>query len=202
MLNIHTCYDNAIVSVPMNFDSYSCVVELEGEQAVLRLTSSILLDSRSLVWRWNSALSRRTAAAKGCCRHWALSRITQWGFPVVMLVTGIGAHPTCALRQSSIKRKRRTAVKDVDEDRKTVLRNALLRERDVYLEEHPSYRMLDSCFVCPACLIDKLCSEARFFSSAEDLNIVGLWPKWRLGFFNVISDVLYDAPSRKRSHRV
>ncbi len=61
-------------------------------------------------------------------------------------------------------RRRRRAVKVVDDDLRSTLKDALLQERDKCLRKHPSYKMLGSGFVCPVRVIDKLCSEARFFS--------------------------------------
>ncbi len=65
----------------------------------------------------------------------------------------------------------------VTTNHESILKDELLKERDTYMREHPSYRMLGPSVVCPVCVIDKLCSEARFFQSVDDLSIVGLRPE-------------------------
>ena len=72
------------------------------------------------------------------------------------------------------RRKRRTAVKVLDDNCKSEIKAALMREVDMYIEEHPNYKMLGRHFVCHSCIIEKICSEARFFRSVDDLNIVQL----------------------------
>ncbi len=71
------------------------------------------------------------------------------------------------------------------------------------VEEHTSYRMLGPAFVCPECVVDKVCSEARFLHTVADLNSLGLRLELRNQFFDVVTDVLSDAASApKRSRRV
>lgn len=103
---------------------------------------------------------------------------------------------------TNARRKRRTAVKVIDDTCKLELKAALLREVDMYIEEHPSYRMLGRDFVCPSCVIEKICSEARFFNSVDDLNIVLLRPELKMRFFNVFCNITSNAPSPKKRHRM
>ena len=81
-------------------------------------------------------------------------------------------------------------MKVIDDTCKLELKAALLREVDMYIEEHPSYRMLGRDFVCPSCVIEKICSEARFFNSVDDLNIVLLRPELKMRFFLMFSVIL------------
>lgn len=83
---------------------------------------------------------------------------------------------------TNTRRKRRTAVKVIDDNCKFELKAALLREVNMYIEEHPSYQMLGRDFVRPSCVIEKICSEIRFFRSIGDLNIVLLHPKLKIHF--------------------
>lgn len=103
---------------------------------------------------------------------------------------------------TNARRKRRTAVKVIDDTCKLELKAALLREVDMYIEEHPSYRMLGRDFVCPSCVIEKICSEARFFNSVDDLNIVLLRPELKMRFFYVFCNITSNAPSPKKRHRM
>ncbi len=40
------------------------------------------------------------------------------------------------------------------------------------MHEHPSFQMLGRNFVCADSVIDKICLEAKFITSTEDLNSV------------------------------
>ena len=51
--------------------------------------------------------------------------------------------------------------------------------------------------MCPSCVIEKICSEARFFHSVDDLNIVQLRPELKMRFFNVVCNI---APTPKKRH--
>ena len=101
----------------------------------------------------------------------------------------------------STRRKQRTAVRDVNGDCKATLKNSLSRAVDQYLEKNPSYKMLGRSFVCPDCVIDKICAEARFVQSIDDLNFVGIRPELKSSFYGVVSSVLSNAPDYKRTRR-
>ena len=103
---------------------------------------------------------------------------------------------------TSMRRKRRTAVRDINDDLKIELKAALMREVDLYLENHHSYRMVGREFVCPECAIDKLCSETRFISSVEDMDIVQLRPELRSRFFDVMCNFFTNIPSQKKKRCV
>lgn len=100
------------------------------------------------------------------------------------------------------RRKRRTAFKDVNEDCKATLRTSLNKAVDEYMESNPSFKMLGRSFVCPYCVIDKICSEARFVQSEHDINFVELRPDLKETFYRIVSTALCNAPNAKRCHRL
>ena len=104
----------------------------------------------------------------------------------------------CQVISRCNRRKRRTAQHEVDEECKVVLKGALLKAVDAYMAEHTSFLMLGRNFVCPECIIDEICREARFFKSMDDLNITGLRPELKNTFFNIICAVLSSAPTPKK----
>ena len=56
--------------------------------------------------------------------------------------------------------------------------------------------------VCPNCVIDKLCKEARFIRTKEDISdIVGLRPELQETFLRVILDVLSVHPISSKRRR-
>ena len=71
--------------------------------------------------------------------------------------------------------------------------------------DHPMFAMISETAVCPNCIIDKICKEARFIWTKEDIsisNIVGLRPELQDTFLTVILDVLSLNPiSIKRCRR-
>ena len=100
------------------------------------------------------------------------------------------------------KHKRRIAVKDVNDNCMANLRAGLVKAVEEFLEEHPSFKMLGRSFICPDSVIEKICAEARFINSLEDLNIVGIRPEIKSSLYHVVSSVISNAPARKRSRRV
>lgn len=80
-------------------------------------------------------------------------------------------------------------MRDVDKQRNSTWKKGLLlQEIEKILEEHPSYRMLGPSFVCPTCVVDKICEDARFIQSVDDLDIPGLRHELRARFFNVVKN--------------
>ena len=89
--------------------------------------------------------------------------------------------------------------KTIDE----TLRNRLLEERQKYVFDHPMFAMIGEKAVCPNCVIDKICKEARFIRTKEDISdIMGLRSELQDIFLTVILDVLSVNPiSGKRRRR-
>ena len=95
--------------------------------------------------------------------------------------------------------KRRVAAHDVSGDMKSRIKANLVRERDAYMQSHPNYYMSHYSFVCPDCVIDHICEQARFIKSEEDLDVVGLRPELKSLFFAAIINILSSAPPAKRA---
>ena len=95
--------------------------------------------------------------------------------------------------------KRRVAAYDVSDDMKSRIKANLVRERDAYMQSHPHYYMSHYSFVCPDCVIDRICEQARFIKSEEDLDVVGLRPELKSIFFAAIISIVSSAPPAKRS---
>ena len=55
------------------------------------------------------------------------------------------------------KRTRRTAVRIVDENLARKLKENLIVERQAYMDDHPSFKILGPSFVCADCAIDAIC---------------------------------------------
>lgn len=64
--------------------------------------------------------------------------------------------------------KRCVASHDVS-DMKSCIKANLVKERDTYMQSHPHYCMSHYSFVCPDCVIDHTCEQARFIKSEETL---------------------------------
>ena len=69
------------------------------------------------------------------------------------------------------------------------------------MQSHPHYYMSHYSFVCPNCVIDHICEQARFFKSEEDINVVGLQPELKSVFFTAVINILSSAPPAKRTRR-
>ena len=88
-----------------------------------------------------------------------------------------------------------------------MLRNRLLEERQKYVFDHPMFAIIGETAVCPNCIIDKICKEARFIQtkdisiSISISNIVGLRPELQDTFLTVILDVLSLNPISRKRHR-
>ena len=84
------------------------------------------------------------------------------------------------------RKRPRRATRKVDKAAEERLRQGLKAEREAYMKEHPSFQMLGENFMCDDAAIDKICQDARFISSAEDLHIVNIRPEVKSRFFAVI----------------
>ena len=97
--------------------------------------------------------------------------------------------------------KRRVATHVVSEDMKSHLKANLVKERDTYMQSHPDYYMAGYSYVCPDCVIDYLCEQARFIKCEEDIDVIGVRPKLKSIFYGIIINMLASAPPAKRSRR-
>ena len=64
------------------------------------------------------------------------------------------------------RKKRRRAVRTVDTE---TLAEKLKMARERFRREHPAFQMVGIDFVCPTSTIEKLCKEAKYIVSADDL---------------------------------
>ena len=93
---------------------------------------------------------------------------------------------------------RRVALRIISDDLMKILRANLEAERESYLSEHPSLRMLGPSFVCADCVIDKICADSKFISSIEDLSTISIGPDIKSRFLGVILSTLSLAPTPRR----
>lgn len=80
------------------------------------------------------------------------------------------------------KRKRRRAVREVNKD---LLEEELKKAREDFMTKHPAYQMVGIDFICPTSTIKKLCEEARFIVSIDDLPI-GIRSELKDVFFRLL----------------
>lgn len=93
----------------------------------------------------------------------------------------------------------RRAIRKVDKALEDKLKDNLKVERQSYIQDHPSFLMLGPNFVCPDSAIDKICHEAKFVTSLEDLYFVSIHSDIKSRFLKVILSTLSAAPTPHRS---
>ena len=83
------------------------------------------------------------------------------------------------------------------------LRIRLKEERTKFMVDHPSFVIVGEMAVCPDCVIDYVCKDARFIKTKEDLNNVsGLCPELQDAFLRVVVDVVSSSPINAKKQRV
>jgi len=98
----------------------------------------------------------------------------------------------------SVQKRRRVATSIVSNDLMTLLKANLEAERESYISEHPSLRMLGPSFVCADSVIDKICCDSKFIASIEDLSTINIGPDIKSRFLIVILNTLSLAPTPRR----
>ncbi len=111
--------------------------------------------------------------------------------PYADLLSGILVHK---------RTTRRVALRIVSEDLMKILKANLEAERELYLSEHSSLRMLGPSFVCADSVIDKICADSKFIASIGDLSTISIRPDITARFLGVILSTLSLAPT-PRSHK-
>lgn len=101
-------------------------------------------------------------------------------------------------RGKAIRRKKRVAVRVVNNDLSKALKEQLMAERDKYLTENPCFYSIGASFVCPDVTINELCSQAEYIESSSDIALFGIRSDLRDRFFNIISSVLTEKVTNKR----
>ena len=98
----------------------------------------------------------------------------------------------------SVRRKRRVAVRVVNEELLKNLKCRLCVERDTFMQESPCLYMVGPDFVCPDVTIDELCAQAEYIETPDDITLFGIRPEMKDRLFKVITDVLSQLVHRKR----
>ena len=88
--------------------------------------------------------------------------------------------------RSPPRKKRRLAVRRLDESVLQIVKLGLIAERSKYIREHPALAILGQQFVCPDSLITNICSSVKFISVANDMDTFSLRRELKQRFFNVI----------------
>ena len=69
--------------------------------------------------------------------------------------------------------------------------------------DHPSFVIVGEMAICPDCVIDCICRDARFVKSKQDLSTVsGLRPELQDAFLHVIDDVMSSSPINAKKQRI
>ena len=97
----------------------------------------------------------------------------------------------------SVKRKRRRAVRNVEDD----LKQKLIAVREEVYRERSSFSILGIRFLYPDSTINNICKEAKYIESAEDAVLLRVRPELREKFFNVVADTS-SCIHRSRKRRI
>lgn len=89
---------------------------------------------------------------------------------------------TTSVRRNS----RRTAVRKVSKDDVARLKENLKLERQAFIQEHSSFSILGTNFVCPDSAIEKICDDVKFISSIGDLNNITILPEMKSRLLEVV----------------
>ena len=101
-----------------------------------------------------------------------------------------------------ICRKKRVAVRVVNEELSKTLKEQLVAERDRYLEDNPCFCSVGASFVCPDVTIDELCSQVEYIHTSSDISLFGVRSDLKDIFFKVISSVLSQTVRRTRHREI
>lgn len=85
-----------------------------------------------------------------------------------------------------VRKKRRVAVRKIDDALTSVIKVKLKEERLKYMAEHPSLGILGKQLVCPDSLITNVCSGAKFISVPGDMDLFCLRQELKNRFFNAV----------------
>lgn len=88
------------------------------------------------------------------------------------------------------RKKRRVAIRKVDESVISDIKSRLQEERVKYIAEHSGLAILGVQLVCPNSVINNICSSVRFISVANDMDSFCLRQELKERFFNVIMAVV------------
>lgn len=103
-------------------------------------------------------------------------------------------------RAVSTRKRRRVAVRRVDDSLKVLLKRRLLAERVAFVEENPCWQILGIQFVCSDALISQICDDCKYIASVDDIDSFFVRPELRDRFYDIVVEVVKDAPCIKRRH--
>ena len=101
----------------------------------------------------------------------------------------------------SAKRKRRKAVWHSTKEIEDALRRDLKDERDAYIREHDDFMMLESSYVCPDSVINKICAQVSYIDSRDTLCEFNVIPQLIEPFYRIILDVFMQCPANVKIMR-
>ena len=129
-----------------------------------------------------------------CCSNCSSSS----GVVVPQKLQVIEAKPT-----ADPKRKKRKAYWSTSKDLEDEIKRRLKEERTKFIIDHPSFLIVGEMAVCPDCVIDCVCRDARFVKSKQDLSTVsGLRSELQDAFLHVIDDVMSTSPINAKKQRI
>lgn len=88
------------------------------------------------------------------------------------------------------RKRRRVAVRFLDESKIVDIKAHLKTERANYITNHPALAILGVQLVCPDSVIDSICSNVKFVSVASDMDRFCLRRELKPIFYNVIMAAL------------
>ena len=88
------------------------------------------------------------------------------------------------------RKKRRVAVRKLNQSTIDDLESRLKAERTKYIVEHPSLAILGEQLVCSESVIDSICSNAKFISIPSDMDSFCLRQELKQRFFNALTAVV------------
>ena len=102
-----------------------------------------------------------------------------------------------------VKRKR-PSIRNVSASMKDKIKEALRKERSEYMMKNcPHIPMIGiHQGVCSDEIIDDICSKAQSITTVEDIDYFLLCPELQSRFFDVVIDIVRDAPRAKQRRRI
>ena len=126
----------------------------------------------------------------GCCSHCDKTQLFESHYPELRIYS---------IDQS---KKRRVAEWEVTESLGKTLKERLLQERHIYVQDHPAFLFLGEEAVCPESIIDNICTNSKFIKTKEDIDcIFGLRSELSDKFLNILLDVLSSSPASTKRQR-
>ena len=88
------------------------------------------------------------------------------------------------------RKRRRVAVRRVDQEMNEEINACLKAERANYIAHHPTLAIIGEQLVCPDSVIDSICSSVKFISVATDLDRFCIRQELKQIFFNAIIEAV------------